>query len=355
MPATPQKPRVTLRDIARLAAVSVACVSLALRNSPRISREKRDRIDVICRQLGYVRDGRLGELMSHLRTLDRRPRGATLGVVISGSEPLEDEPHPEVPREQIIEALRSEATAKGYGMDVFDLQREGLSARRLRQILLARGISGVVVLPADRHPELASFNHDGLCVVGLGYELDAPAPHRVCANYLKMADALMRAAIEAGHRHIGFIPEQSQALLRNRMMTSSIDYHISMTPGAARAPAFVGELESGAHLRTWLDAHRPDLILGSRRAYERLGELGYRMPGDFGFASWDVTGMPATVAGMEPRWDLVGREAVRRIVSCLNANELGLPEAPGIVVVDSGFRGGATLGAPVAADLAAVG
>ena len=48
--------RVTLADIARVCSVHVTTVSLALRNSPRLPAETRERIQSTARRLGYTPD-----------------------------------------------------------------------------------------------------------------------------------------------------------------------------------------------------------------------------------------------------------------------------------------------------------
>jgi len=57
----------TTRELARLAGVSSATVSLALRDHPRISKATKSRIVCLARNHGYVVDGRLSELMGCCR------------------------------------------------------------------------------------------------------------------------------------------------------------------------------------------------------------------------------------------------------------------------------------------------
>lgn len=49
-------PRITIKDIARIAGVSVTTVSRALNNAPEISEDTRDRILAVCREQGYHRN-----------------------------------------------------------------------------------------------------------------------------------------------------------------------------------------------------------------------------------------------------------------------------------------------------------
>ena len=47
--------RVTIKDVARLAGVSVTTVSRALNHAPEISGETRERVLRICREQGYIK------------------------------------------------------------------------------------------------------------------------------------------------------------------------------------------------------------------------------------------------------------------------------------------------------------
>ncbi len=62
------------RRIAAEAGLSPSTVSLALRNSPKIPAATKRRIQKIAKRLGYRPDGKLTELMSHLRLKRTRTR-----------------------------------------------------------------------------------------------------------------------------------------------------------------------------------------------------------------------------------------------------------------------------------------
>ncbi|MFO1447202.1 MAG: hypothetical protein U1F61_03400 [Opitutaceae bacterium] len=67
------------------------------------------------------------------------------------------------------------------------------------------------------------------------------------------------------------------------------------------------------------------------------------MPQDVAFASIDVSENPRDAAGADHRYNLVGREAVKQVLTLLNLNLTGIPENPKTVLVDSHQREGFTL------------
>jgi len=62
-------PFISQRKVAIAAKVSVAAVSLALRNHPKISPQVRARIRATADRLGYHADPQLSTLMGHVRTV----------------------------------------------------------------------------------------------------------------------------------------------------------------------------------------------------------------------------------------------------------------------------------------------
>src|SRR4051812_23519562 len=66
MPRRPENP--SYQDIAKKAKVSIMTVSLALRNSPRVSQQTRTRIRRIADRLGYRADPQIAAMMGYLRT-----------------------------------------------------------------------------------------------------------------------------------------------------------------------------------------------------------------------------------------------------------------------------------------------
>jgi LacI family transcriptional regulator len=70
-----------LRELARIANLSPSAVSLALRDSPKISVSTRDRVRKLAEQHSYQPDAKVIEVMRHLRKPRALRQQACFGVI----------------------------------------------------------------------------------------------------------------------------------------------------------------------------------------------------------------------------------------------------------------------------------
>ncbi len=332
---------VSMREIAQTAGVSVSAVSLALRNSPKISSERRDAIHKIARQMGYRSDPRISELMVHLRVAraDRAP--SNIAFII-----------PELTREQVqhyppiigmLAGVREIAKSVGFGVDVFYLADPGMSTRRLRSILVARGIRGVIFAPFASGVARVDFDLAGFSAATAGYSIVSPRLHRACPDYLQMMDELIESATRLGHRRLGLVMTYNEGGIGHKLFTSSFLYYQSKIPSSDRIPILPKPQISHEHLGAWVKKHDPDVIISAASVYHLLREIGVRIPEDVCFASIDRSEPPVDATGADHRYPLVGEEAFQLVLSQLNLNITGEPDDPKVLMVDSHQREGYTL------------
>src|SRR5690349_14502236 len=79
-PPDPTK-RVSMRDVAKAMGVSVSAVSLAIKNSPRISEEMRRKIQEKIEEMGYTPDPMLSVLSHYRRSKSSHTIGAELAWI----------------------------------------------------------------------------------------------------------------------------------------------------------------------------------------------------------------------------------------------------------------------------------
>lgn len=330
-----------MRDIAHAAGVSVSAVSLAFKNSPKISPELREKLVGIARRMGYHRDPRITELMQHLRTPRPQRIASRIAMIV-----------PELTRERLahyspilglIKGAEEVASMVGYGLELFHLSDPGMTLRRVRNILLARGIKGVVLAPCASGVASMKIDCTGLCVATAGYSIEHPRLHRACPNYLQMMDELIADCTTKGYRRIGLVMTYSEGGIGHKLFTSSLLFHQYKIPTAQRIPILPKQMITPENTAEWFRNHRPDVIISAGSVIPLLTQIGLRIPQDVAFASIDVSEPPCNAAGADHRYNLVGRETFKLVLSQLNLNLTGVPETPKIVLVDSHQREGYSL------------
>lgn len=332
---------ISMREIAATAGVSVSAVSLALRNSPKVSEERRREILAIAERLGYRRDPRISELMEHLRMARAQRAPSRVAVVIPELTVEQLQHYP--PILGLLAGVRAVADLAGFGVDCFHLAESGMSCARLRTILLARGIKGLVVAPFASGVATLDFDFEGFCAATAGYSITAPRLHRACPNYLQMMDEILERCTELGYRRVGLVMTYGEGGIGHKLFTSAFLFYQTKIAPAARIPILFKPDISPDNLRTWLHNHHPDVVISAASVFRLLRGIGKRIPEDIGFASIDVSEPPAHASGADHRYLLVGREALKLVLTNLNLNLTGVPTDPKVVLVDSHWREGSTL------------
>lgn len=324
---------VSQREIARRAGVSLSAVSLALRNSPKISGATISRIKALAEELGYMKDPKLTQLMTHLRTPRINRQTSTLAVLIPEIKGSELQQY--FPIRTILEGIRGDARSLGFNVNTFLLEDLNYSPERLRTILISRGIQGIIVLPFRSGVGRIEFDFSGFSTATAGYSIIEPRLDRACPNYLQMMDELLENHYNLGYERPGLVMTYSRGGIGYKLFTSSYLFYQSIIPASKRIPILQKEMISDRNLENWINTYQPDSIISAGSVYNQLVKLGYDIPRDFGFASIDLSEPPQNACGVNHRYRLIGAETVSLVANALNLNRTGIPENPRVVLVDS--------------------
>ena len=335
--------KTTLQDIADRAGVHRSTVSLALRDHPRISRDVRDRVQAIARELDY----RINPLVAALMQ-SRRSGRTTKDIVLAfvTSYPTRDGWRPaQHNRPDFFPGAEARARDFGYRLEPFWCKEPGVSPRRFCDILANRGITGMIVgrLP----PGLRSLELDWsrFSCVALGMTLREPRLHHVTENHFSTVAQAMRRCLERGYKRVGFVFSEADdsprvgdrwlgAFLRNQLAWPKQD-RVALCPGNP-----VDE----AGFSTWMREERPDAILAThtRPVLAWLERLRLRVPDDVGII--DLENRPdSPCAGIHYDPAKIGALAVEMLVGLMHRNETGVPEDPHEVLLNGHWREGSTL------------
>ena len=329
---------VSMKEIAKEAGASVSAVSLALRNSPKVSEKRRLEIERIAEHMGYVKDGRISELMEHMRSKRSNRQMSKLAVIIPDLERRNLKKYQRF--EKLVSGIEGQCLASGYGTDYFYLKDMQVSPKRLKSILVSRGIRVVILLPYLNGVGTIDLDLNGLCASSSGYSIIDPNVNRACPNYLQMMDELLEQALALGYRRIGFIMAYKSGGTGHKLFASSYLYYSSQLSENKRIPILARRDISEPNIRQWMESYQPEAVISSGAIYQTLQKIGYTAPTDIGFASLDLSYEPTDASGVDHRHDLVGQETTRMALSELSLNHTGEPENPMVITVDSHYRPG---------------
>jgi LacI family transcriptional regulator len=182
----------TIRDIARLARVSVATVSGVLNNKPTVKPALADRVKKAMEALDYHPD----QVARSLRVR----RTFTVGMVIADvTNPFFTD---------VLRGVEKEAQSNGYSVILCDANEDPALEQHYLSTLFSRRVDGVLLAPTSSPPTQESRIHKRFPIVlidrvPLGFTGDAVMTDNFSAAY----DGT-RHLIELGHRLIAIITGQ---------------------------------------------------------------------------------------------------------------------------------------------------
>jgi LacI family transcriptional regulator len=181
---------VTIRDVAKAAAVSTATVSNVLNNTGKVGPQTRRLVLSTVKKLGYIRDVHARHLASH----DRR----TLGIIVSDIE------NPFFP--EVIKSFETRARQLGYDAILSDTNYDPRRTREATERMMEHKVRGVAIMTSEISLQLVHELARRMIAVTFldlapvrGYtsnlRIDYPSGVEQIVNYLH----------ENGHRRIAFV------------------------------------------------------------------------------------------------------------------------------------------------------
>jgi DNA-binding LacI/PurR family transcriptional regulator len=331
-----------MQMIADEAGVSRMAVSLALRNSPKISLKTRERIREIAERLGYRPNPLVSALMTQLRDIRRVPRPTTLAFVTSHA--TADGWRQPGPFVDFFEGAKDRAEALGYTLEEWWAAKPGLTPDRFSEILFNRNIHGVLVAPLPAGGASFAMDWSRFASATIAFSLATPVLHRASndqyLSILKAIDELTRL----GYRRIGLALTDDQDVRVQRKWSAGYLVHQQSLAPAQRVPALLAGGDFSVAFAEWYRRHEPDVVLSQEpHCLDYLGQLGLRVPDDVGFVHLALTEADEGFAGINQNSRLVGAGAIDLIDAQLRRNERGLPATPKTVLILGRWIAGPTV------------
>lgn len=250
--------RASLNDIALRLGISKMTVSRALRGGKHVEAVLKERIVQTAEEMGYRPDPEIAKLMTHMRRTRRVAAPLTLAFV--WAERSSQEIERSSWSQQLVLGAQRQAVKLGFQLEEFHLAARGMTARRLSDILEARGIPGFILSPlvsrSRGHVSMAWEKFSSV-VIGLGYA--RPQLHRVHHHhYLGMMTAL-RMLKKQRYKRIGFY---CGSTINERMFrawsASFLAHHPLAKPGELLA---LRKSLSRNDFLQWLRTAKPDVVI----------------------------------------------------------------------------------------------
>jgi DNA-binding LacI/PurR family transcriptional regulator len=186
--------KISMREVARLAKVSVATVSMVLNDNPRISRATHIRVQRLIDRLGY-RPNRLAQSLSGRYT-------QVMAVLL----PALRHAFADAYFGELISGICDRAGKMGYKVILEQAKPDFIKDRQYIEIFERRYVDGILALGFnDRNPFLKDFSGGKYPLVVVdNYFSQWNLDHVVC-DYRSGAEQVMNYLIQLGHRKIGLI------------------------------------------------------------------------------------------------------------------------------------------------------
>lgn len=329
----------TIRDVARLAGVSIGTASKALNANGRLRQETRDKVTNVARDIGY----RPNDMAQSLH----RSRSMTVGVLSTDSFGRFTLP--------IFQALEEQFADQGIAIFMCNATDDPARERQHLDQLLGKRIDGLVVTArrADKRAPVGPLPA-GLPVIYVYSQADDGDALSLLADEDGGARLAVRHLCEIGCRRIAHItgPEHFEAVLQRRL-----GYHAAVA--AAGQPDVPEYYLSGRWSEAWgRDAvaalfdgttERPDGIFCgndqiARGVVDALRERSIEVPGQVavvGFDNWNVMTEAARppLTSIDMNLSALGHEAGRLLIDMIGGEKIrGMRRLPCSLVIRESSR-----------------
>lgn len=329
-----------------------------MRNHPRLPEATRRRIQRLAARMGYRPDPVLRALIAYRSRSVLRRSQPTLAYVTNWNTRLgwkQVTAHPE-----FFTGAQRMADHLGYRLEHFWMREPGLSQGRLSAVLVARGISGLVIASHGREMgDAVQFDWQRFSAVKIDYFPHKPLLHNVTNNQCDTVRLAIQKVVAAGYKRAGFVMHRGWDHAVDHLWTAGYLCEQQHLPAAQRVPAHIFPEydpierwfnESNAPVqadlgpfRRWMARHRPDVIISKGSfVLPLLKKLNARVPQDVAFVDVFLEDTGGTMAGVRQNHQEVGATAVEILAAQLQHNKFGVPAIPTTTFVDGTWFDGAS-------------
>lgn len=339
--AIPLKP--SLKLIAERAGVSIMTVSRILRNCPNHDPHTRERVLQIAKELDYKKNPFVSALMANIR--HNKPTNIRSSIAFIQSE---DQPYLSgANKTRLLGGIFDSAANNGFDVEVFSLNKDGMTPLRLIKILQARGYRGLILEPFLSPSGFLDLDLSTFAGISIANPLTQPGFNNVEPDYLTGLLVAVEKIRETGYKRIGFVSEKVEdSNSRNRRISAFVISKLKLDKHN-RIP-ILWEISNADKMKRkldlWIQNHKPEVVLTSAKSIpDCLSELGYKIPEDLGFANLELSDDIGLHAGTHSNWYEIGTIAASKVVESIITNNFGPLSNPNTTLVSPVWADGNSL------------
>jgi len=272
---------VTIKDIAKIAGVSMNTVSRAFNNKPDISKETKERILKIAQELGYVKNFTASSL--------KQKESKIIGVVISDSaNPFYAE---------TLKGIEAAARKYGYQIILCNTERDYRIEKEMIRILIGRRVDGLIIGPVQTgYEDIKMLEDMKFPTVILGRHFEDIEIDEIYNNEVKGGYLATKHLIERGRRKIvmlnGFLEISAARMRLEGYKKALFDYGIDFDESGV----LIGDIDFISGYERTLDlierkkefdaifCYNDMIAFGAVKA---LREKGFKIPEDVSIVGYD--------------------------------------------------------------------
>lgn len=328
MPPKESNYRVSLRDIAKELGISHVSVSLALRDSPRISKQRKEQVKETAERMGYSPDPMLSALANYRQQKDNQGIHSALAWINQWPDKEQLRKHREF--DAYWNGAQDAAAKLGFRLEEFRIN-DDLSGERLLTIFKTRNIRGILIPPHPRGIDLKGFDWSQFSIVRFGYSVRQSKVHLVTSEMVANAMLAYQNMRKNGYKRIGLVSQEDFDFNTRHNIRAGYKAaeDLQALPDQVIPALFLKAQNIDKdlqELREWLDKYKPDAILSSSPTVkELLDRLQLRVPQDISVAVTSILDAYFDT-GIDQHSDEIGRVAVSKLAGLIHENETGLPQ-----------------------------
>jgi DNA-binding LacI/PurR family transcriptional regulator len=333
----------SMKDIAKAAGVSIGTVSLALSNNPLCSNQTRERIHKLSAQMGYLKHPYICALMKTRRS-KKGPLGSPTIAFLTFHDTRDGWQAP--PYIDNFTPAAAEAERHGYHLEPFWANDPELSPARLRQLLIARGIRGIILNPPQRQEMEIKLELDCFSLISAGSGHPQLLTDRVTSDHFSIARNAVQTCINQGFKRIGLICRNVADQRLHRRWSSAYygELHAAKLP--TNIPPFMKDRYSINDLVDWFRRKKPDAVVGTLNEDNEdvIAELKIKKVISSDHCPYlSITlKRPGWISGFIEHYELSAATAVQQLIDMIHRGKRGIPKVSKVTFLHGEWNPGET-------------